>query len=92
MSGNKRLYTTMRCSIMTTEIEIQRIKRSNQTLEKQLLKRLKPSVMEGYWDLYPKKDVLTGIELDIIKRYGYELNSISVYEGRVRAIFYKKSE
>ena len=77
---------------MTSDIEIKRIKRSNQIFEKQLLKRLKQSVVEGYWDLYPKKDVLTGIELDTIKRYGFELNSISVYEGKVRAIFYKKGD
>ena len=77
---------------MKSEMEIEKIKRSNQVLERQLLKRLKSSVVEGFWDLYPKKDVLTGIELDIIKRYGYELNSISVYDGKVRAIFYKKSE
>ena len=88
MSGNKRLYTTMKCRSMTTKEEMISNKEYGKQLEDRLVTRIK-----GYYKLYADKTgLISATEITTLRRKGYKLNTVGIDDGKVYALFFKKNE
>ena len=45
--------------------------------------------LNRYWVAYPKENVITGKELQLLKKYGYKLISIRIMHNKLRVLIYK---
>ena len=79
MSGNKTLYTTAKCRSMTEYTEF----------VNELLNRVEKFSVEGYFVIYPKHNVITGIEMKILAENKYEIVSAHIHDNKLRIFLYK---
>ena len=63
---------------------------SDDVFKERLVKRL-VSKVNGYYSLYSDHgNVLSETEITTLVKLGYQFNSVSVVNGEIRALFYKK--
>ena len=82
MSGNKTLYTTVKCRSMTTKSEF----------EREIEKRLKHNDLNYYRLMPDDTGFIVNEEIEVLKRIGYDFIGVGKTNDSLYAVFHKRSD